>query len=301
MEPRFSDTSYQLLPPNASQMERDILRLPQLDGLLIPAGQQLPAADTTLPDSWLPWLMIEYGLAELHPFFNDPRVLIREGVQFWRCRGTIESMNTVFRWLGLGRASVWEPTTPGVHYAEWQVNLGERAGLLSTVCPLVKLANLAQPAHARFRRVFNDEWNDHVFSWDDKLSGGTGLLSAYSGVVTTQGAVCGYSGGETLVISLGGRQGVVGSAEMCMQVDHVSDRISTASTRSALWGRLSEDWPAPGAFYPESSRVTVGCEREYGTTTRAVGQWGQAVFDAATGWDGAGKGFVVSGHIRETV
>lgn len=303
MEIRFPDSSFTLLPPNASALERDVLRLPQIDGLLQPQGNTLPLADVvTLPDSWLPWLMIEYGLAELHPFFTDPRELIREGVQFWRVRGTEAGMNTVFRWLHRPHASVWERQEPGIHYAEWQVNLGERAGPLSNLCPLIRLGNLAQPAHARFRRVFNDAWNDHVFGWDDRLSGSTGLLSDYSGVVTTQGAVCGQPGGEVFVVSLGGIEGAHVTETVGIRTDHVSDRISSVWVNSySLWPRLSEDWAAPGAFYPDTARATVGVEREHGAITRDSGQWAVALLESGTGWPGLGRGGVLTGMLRESV
>jgi hypothetical protein len=68
----MSASRYDLLPPNATQLERDLSRVMSS---LVRTGPPVPlirtAKRTDIPDSVVPWLIYEYGLGEILPYLGN--------------------------------------------------------------------------------------------------------------------------------------------------------------------------------------------------------------------------------------
>ena len=67
-------TAADLLPSNATQLERDLSRTGNVLPRLSPGAQLIRTAKrTNIPDDVVPWLIYEYGLGEITPYVPDLR------------------------------------------------------------------------------------------------------------------------------------------------------------------------------------------------------------------------------------
>ena len=178
--PRTADTTHKLLPSSSTKLERDLLSITPFDAPLHGFAPKITSAKLTdLPDSWLPWLVTEYGLGELAEFFDDPRELIEQGLLLRTLRGTAAGAELAMGWLGFPDAQVWEQPERGLHFAEWEIDLGAVPRDLELLCKIARLGKIVQPSRARLRRVFSG-YNIRQFILDESDWGA--LLSHYSGV-----------------------------------------------------------------------------------------------------------------------
>ena len=171
---------YDLLPPNATTLERDFSRS---TSSLERAGQPVSIIRTAkrinIPDSVVPWLIYEYGLGELLPYLSDQRRAIAEGVLWQRIRGTPQALKIGLGWIGLD-AFLEESEAGTLRWAEYQVGLQEAPNGLAQIERLVGISRISQPVRSKLFRVYGG-YDERRFLLDHHILG-TGLLCDDSGV-----------------------------------------------------------------------------------------------------------------------
>ncbi|WP_375682932.1 MULTISPECIES: phage tail protein, partial [unclassified Bartonella] len=91
-----------LLPPNSSLFERCFAEAMALDPHVKMALEEIPRAKfITRPPSWLPFLIDEYGLQELTPYFSNLYDLIDQGLAWQNIRGSLAAIEIGLEWLGI--------------------------------------------------------------------------------------------------------------------------------------------------------------------------------------------------------
>ncbi|WP_375646444.1 phage tail protein [Bartonella sp. TT29SHDZB] len=91
-----------LLPPNSSLFERCFAEAMALDPHVKMALEEIPRAKfITRPPSWLPFLIDEYGLQELNPYFSTLYDLIDQGLAWQNIRGSLAAIEIGLEWLGI--------------------------------------------------------------------------------------------------------------------------------------------------------------------------------------------------------
>lgn len=172
-----------LLPRNATPIEQAIeLAIDPFDRLAAPI-EYLSRVKIAAPDAILPWLIWEYGLAELLPYLPDRRQAIREGLRWQRLRGTPAALTMALSWIGM-TAAVEEEEQTSEHWAEFQLDPG-RVLLDAEIDPILAVARLSAPARSRLARMYHGY--DHRHMRLDKSRLDDALLSDYSGIVWTDG------------------------------------------------------------------------------------------------------------------
>jgi hypothetical protein len=171
---------YDLLPPNATQLERDLSRA---SSFLERIGRPVPTIRTAkrinIPDGVVPWLVYEYGLGELLPYLSDQRQAIAEGVLWQRVRGTPAALKIGLSWIGL-IAELEESEAGTLRWAEYQLGLEAAPNGLEQIGRLVGIARISQPIRSRLFRVYGG-YDERRFLLDYHLLG-EGLLCDHSGV-----------------------------------------------------------------------------------------------------------------------
>jgi P2-related tail formation protein len=173
---------YDLLPPNATQLERDFSRA---TSSLVRAGRPVPIIRTAkrldIPDSVVPWLIYEYGLGELLPFLEDERRALAEGILWQRIRGTPQALTIGLSWLNL-TGWVDEPEAGTFRWSEFMVGLAEPTQGFDALQRLVGLARISAPVRSRLQRVYSVQYDLRRFVLDDSLLSEGGMLSDHSGI-----------------------------------------------------------------------------------------------------------------------
>ena len=167
---------YDLLPPNATQLERDLSRV---TSSLVRLEQPVPTIRTAkrveIPDSVIPWLIYEYGLGELLPYILDQRQLVADGVLWQRIRGTPESVRVALGWIGI-EGVIEEPEGGSDRWAEYMLGLAAPTVGDDIIDRIVGVARVSSPVRSRLQRIYAvydvrqfiwDEgfWDDQI--WDD--------------------------------------------------------------------------------------------------------------------------------------
>jgi P2-related tail formation protein len=146
---------YDLLPPNATQLERDFSRA---TSSLQRAGGAVPiirtAKRTNIPDSVVPWLIYEYGLGEILPYLgNDQRLALRDGVLWQRIRGTPESVRIALGWIGI--EGLIEESEGGTNrWAEYMLGLSAPTQGEEIIDRIVAVARISSPVRSRLQRIY---------------------------------------------------------------------------------------------------------------------------------------------------
>lgn len=169
-----------LLPGNASELE---IALDQsgFDPLRImedKADEIRTAKLVDIPDSFLPWLVYEYGLEAVVPWVTDEREAMRTGIRWQRVRGTPESLNIALSWINFQAIQIEEEQTGGRHYFEFQLEI-DKVPSSDLVMNLIELSRLSAPVRSRLTRVYNEENDVRRFRLDHSPWGD--LLDDYSG------------------------------------------------------------------------------------------------------------------------
>jgi hypothetical protein len=171
---------YDLLPPNATQLERDFSRA---TSFLERIGRPVPIIRTAkridIPDSVVPWLIYEYGLAEVLEYLPDQRQALVDGVAWQRIRGTPQAILTGLSWLGLS-GTIDESEGGSVRWAEYQVGLPAPVQGLEPIRRIVGVATISQPVRSRLQRVFS-VYDHRRFILDDSLLSEGSPLSDHTG------------------------------------------------------------------------------------------------------------------------
>lgn len=146
---------YDLLPPNTTQLERDLSRA---TSSLERAGQSVPVIRTAkriaIPDSVVPWLIYEYGLGEILPYLgNDQRRALAEGVLWQRIRGTPESVRIALSWIGV-EGLIEESEGGSARWAEYQLGLSEATSGEEIIDRIVGVSQISSPVRSRLQRIY---------------------------------------------------------------------------------------------------------------------------------------------------
>jgi P2-related tail formation protein len=192
---------YDLLPPNATQLERDFSRstspLERLaytsiavfePGVFEPGvfddKQPVPNIRTAkridIPDSVLPWLIYEYGLGEILPYLgNNQRRAIADGVLWQRIRGTPEAVRIALTWINL--IGVIEESEGGsARWAEYQLGLSAPTSGDQIIDDIVGVTRISSPVRSRLQRIYA-VYDVRQLVWDDGLLD-DGMWDDHSGV-----------------------------------------------------------------------------------------------------------------------
>ncbi|WP_317992671.1 phage tail protein [Bartonella gliris] len=91
-----------LLPTHATEFEKRLADAcdfhQDIDGSVLGISR---AKLITRPPRFLPWLIEEYGLAELTPYVPNPYDLIDQGLAWQRIRGSLAAIEMGLAWLGI--------------------------------------------------------------------------------------------------------------------------------------------------------------------------------------------------------
>ena len=168
-----------LLPENSSALEIALADAGDLKPEVISAVDSLPGFKFDPPDSFIPFLIWEYGLGEILPFLDNPRKTIQEGILWQRLRGTELGLRLALSWIGM-QGTTTEQEGVGEHYAEFQMDSGGVPKSPEDFDALLKLTNLSIPLRSRLSRIYHG-YDLRRYILDDTVLG-KGLLSDYSGI-----------------------------------------------------------------------------------------------------------------------
>lgn len=173
---------HDLLPPNATQLERDLSRTTSsLQRIGLPVPIIRTAKRVNIPDSVVPWLIYEYGLGEILPYLgNDQRRALAEGVLWQRIRGTPESVRIALGWIGIS-GLIEESEGGTARWAEYQLGLEEATSGDEVIDQVVAIARISSPVRSRLQRIYA-VYDFRRFVLDDSLLSDGGMLSDHSGV-----------------------------------------------------------------------------------------------------------------------
>ena len=184
--PRISDGLYKVLPVSATELERALCKLVPFDNILDPVIPKLTtnklgtAEGSHIPDDYLPWLILEYGISWIQDYIADNRTCVSEGLLINRTLGTRAAVRQAMGWIGHDSVTIFTEPELTVHFPEWQIDPGVVIGSLSDIFKMWKLGTQVQPARSRFRRIFNG-LNIPVFRLDYGYLDDA-LLDQYSGI-----------------------------------------------------------------------------------------------------------------------
>lgn len=173
---------YDLLPPNATPLERDFSRS---TSSLERVGRPVPLIRTAkrvdIPDSVVPWLIYEYGLGELLPYLgNDQRLALAEGVLWQRIRGTPQSVSIALGWIGVN-GLVEESEGGTAKWAEYQLGLAAATKGPEIIDRIMAVTRLSSPVRSRLQRIYA-VYDYRRFMLDWSLLSEGGPLSDHTGV-----------------------------------------------------------------------------------------------------------------------
>lgn len=173
---------YDLLPPNATTLERDLSRV---TSSLERAGGPVPIVRTAkrvnIPDSVVPWLIFEYGLGEILPYLgNNQRRALAEGVLWQRIRGTPEAVRIALSWINI-TGLIDESEGGSARWAEYQMGLSAGTTGEQVIDDIVGVTRISSPVRSRLQRIYA-VYDFRRFVLDDSLLSDGGMLSDHSGV-----------------------------------------------------------------------------------------------------------------------
>lgn len=174
---------YDLLPPNATQLERDISRATSsLQRVAPPVPIIRTAKRVDIPDSVVPWLIYEYGLGEILPYLgNDQRLALRDGVLWQRIRGTPESVRIALSWIGI-EGLIEEPHGwMEIHWAEYMLGLAAATDGDEVIDRIVAIAKISSPVRSRLQRIYAVH-DFRLAVWGEFRWGDGSVYSDHSGV-----------------------------------------------------------------------------------------------------------------------
>lgn len=166
-----------LLPPNATRFQR---HLEIADDFLLDIEEAVYNLQTLKSDPQehlLYWLIWEYGLDELLPFFVDPQKLLFEGRKWQQLLGAPQSVKIALSWLGFAPIEI-EEESEGRVFFQYQIKL-DRLPEAGEIGKIQQLAQLSAPLRTRLCRIFNEDYDVRRFILSDSTFGN--YLSDYSG------------------------------------------------------------------------------------------------------------------------
>lgn len=159
-----------LLPPNASQAQRDLVEACYLEPLMAEPMAYLQQLRHTPSAAVLKHRLWESGLEEVHRWIKDPQQALEWG-QHWRnLLGTPQSVYMALSWLGINRARLHEGPL-GERFYEVRLELNTRS---NRYLEATKLTQYCLPVRSRLKRVYNGQARGPLVLGDTKQ----GLMKA---------------------------------------------------------------------------------------------------------------------------
>lgn len=181
-------SAHDLLPGNATQLERDMVRASNHAQRIGSVARIRDAKYVNIPDDVLPWLIYEYNLGPISDYIADLRQVLVLGIPWQRIRGTPESIREAVSWLGYA-AELDEIEEAGTsRWPDYHLGLST-APRVADLRHIAYLANLSTPARGSLQRIYAF-WDFRRFVLDDDLLSGGALLSDHSGI---RGVIDGYA------------------------------------------------------------------------------------------------------------
>lgn len=146
--------------------ERASARVLDTHARVAPSIARLPALGITdVPDDWVAWLILHYGLEAIYPVVGDGRRTLTEGRRWQRLRGTNAATESyVLAWLGLdglmvpdrsGGAGPVEEEPPHDWRRDWyQIALAAALVDRPTLDLLIRGDRLSKDAGSRLGRIY---------------------------------------------------------------------------------------------------------------------------------------------------
>lgn len=142
-----------ILPFNATPLEKNLYEVTdyKLDVAKI-KGFKFREVD----DNWLSLaLSWEFSLSEINIENFSKR--LKEGVEFFRIKGTPRALRTALSWYGLYDIII-EEDGKGVHFSEFQVGLKGIPNNMD-IKNIIQAAEKSKPLRSRLSRMYNDEYD----------------------------------------------------------------------------------------------------------------------------------------------
>ncbi|MFZ6772306.1 phage tail protein [Undibacterium sp. SXout7W] len=137
----------QLLPPNASELERNLVRIAPRSDLDMAADAPANIA-STMPAAFQPWLAAEWNLAQFSLYFASDIELIAAGLPWLLERGSAASVVRALSWLGYDQITIEED--------EFLIHIDPATTAAALdLARLRQVVNASLPAHSRFYRLYH--------------------------------------------------------------------------------------------------------------------------------------------------
>lgn len=177
-----------LLPQNATAFERAASEtMDHLVRLAAGVGAIRTAKLVAIPDSFLPFLIYEYGLGPVSAYVSDQRFLLSSGVHWQRVRGTPDAVARALSWLGYGGA-IEEAPVNRVRWNLFQIGLNKfRTAEAPDLENIEGVVSQSVAVRSRFYRAFFGydvrelEWSRRKYS-EARWSGASGARLRTDGV-----------------------------------------------------------------------------------------------------------------------
>jgi len=178
-------TATDLLPSNATQLERDLSRTSDVLPTLSSAVARVRRAKReNIPDDVVPWLIYEYGLGEILPYVPDLRQALAQGIQWQRVRGTRSAVQIALDWIGFN-ASIEESEAGTLRWADFQMGLDQAPQNLEFTNNVIQVSRLSAPIRSRLFRIYGGYDYRRFKLGDHQLSEGSWLCD-HTGVYLYQ-------------------------------------------------------------------------------------------------------------------
>lgn len=169
-----------LLPNNATAFERGVSETGDFLPALGPEAEKIRGAKLIeIPDSFIPFLIWEYGLGELLQYLTDPRRAIAEGVSWQRLRGTPASLVTALDWIDV-TAAIEEMDADRARWFWYQLGLDAPASL-DDVARITGLSEISAPVRSHLIRI-HAGLDLRAIRFEEHAYDGAGLIEDWSGV-----------------------------------------------------------------------------------------------------------------------
>lgn len=160
-----------LLPSNATAFERAAsLSIDVLPKVNAGVASMRTAKLVSIPDSFLPFLIFEYGLGPVSAYVTDARVLIETGIDWQRVRGTPEAVDRALDWIGYA-GNLEEARVTRRRWNLFQLALDRlRDAETPDLDQIEALVGLSVPVRSHFFRAFygydvrEAEWSQRKWS-----------------------------------------------------------------------------------------------------------------------------------------
>lgn len=285
-----------LLPISSTKLERDWLKVAPFASVLDPKIPLIASSKyVDIPDDFIPWLILEYGVAWVQEWIADPRTALTEGLAINRLKGTKAGLLKALGWLGYDNVTVREADRPGIHFPEYQVDPGVDIRNLTELCRIASVAKYVQPVRSRLRRVFHG-YDIPAFRLDHSPLDAH-ILDNYSGIVFDELSVCG-SKRTGLIVSFRGYYSDELQEEGNDLGDYyVRENLYPDVITEGGWPTLDEDWPGsfsePRMSAQDGRSTQIGSEPLQPVATWQAFDWQQEGFDLS--------GVIYDGHVSEEV